>query len=151
MRLYRALRGCSCGSRRFLEDRMMDIITGRAPPPVSIRQTWGQAGHAARCVLGDTVLGSAHELGLHKKKRCNVADESCIGRVPQPPRAQQSSAHSIEQINVRSHGVARGWRRWGCEPGEPATESTESCQSHCTSDDSASLSCYRAAVMVPRA
>ena len=29
MRLYRALRGCSC---RFLEDRMMDIITGRALP-----------------------------------------------------------------------------------------------------------------------
>ena len=33
MRLYRALRGYSCGSRGFLEDRMMDIITGRAPPP----------------------------------------------------------------------------------------------------------------------
>ena len=33
MRLYRALRGCSCGSRGFLEERMMDIITGRAPPP----------------------------------------------------------------------------------------------------------------------
>ena len=32
MRLYRELRGCSCGSRGFLEDRMMDIITGRAPP-----------------------------------------------------------------------------------------------------------------------
>ena len=32
MRLYRALRGCSCGSRGFLEDRMMDMITGRAPP-----------------------------------------------------------------------------------------------------------------------
>ena len=32
MRLYRALRGCSCGSHGFLEDRMMDIITGRAPP-----------------------------------------------------------------------------------------------------------------------
>ena len=30
MRLYRALRGCSCGSRGFLEDRMMDIITGSA-------------------------------------------------------------------------------------------------------------------------
>ena len=30
--LYRALRG-SCGSRGFLEDRMLDIITGRAPPP----------------------------------------------------------------------------------------------------------------------
>ena len=29
----RALRGCSCGSRGFLEDRMMDTITGRAPPP----------------------------------------------------------------------------------------------------------------------
>ena len=29
---YRALRGCSCGSRGILEDRMMDIITGRAPP-----------------------------------------------------------------------------------------------------------------------
>ena len=28
MRLYRALRGCSCGSLGFLEDRMMDIITG---------------------------------------------------------------------------------------------------------------------------
>ena len=28
-RLYRALRGCSCGSRGFLEARMMDIITGR--------------------------------------------------------------------------------------------------------------------------
>ena len=33
MRLYRALGGCSCGSRGFLEDRMMDIITGRAPHP----------------------------------------------------------------------------------------------------------------------
>ena len=32
MRLYRALRGCSCGSRGFLKDRMMGIITGRAPP-----------------------------------------------------------------------------------------------------------------------
>ena len=33
MRLYRALRGCSCGSRGFLEDRMMDIITGRGATP----------------------------------------------------------------------------------------------------------------------
>ena len=33
MRLYRALRGCRCGSRGFLEDCMMDIPTGRAPPP----------------------------------------------------------------------------------------------------------------------
>ena len=34
--MYRALRGCSCGSRGFLEDRMMDIITGRAPwPPLA--------------------------------------------------------------------------------------------------------------------
>jgi len=31
MRLRRALRDCSCGSRGFLEDRMMDMITGRAP------------------------------------------------------------------------------------------------------------------------
>ena len=33
LRLYRALRDYSCGCRGFLEDRMMDIITGRAPPP----------------------------------------------------------------------------------------------------------------------
>ena len=26
-------KGCSYGSRGFLEDRMMDTITGRAPPP----------------------------------------------------------------------------------------------------------------------
>ena len=33
-RLYRALRGYhSYGSRGFIEDRVMDIITGRAPPP----------------------------------------------------------------------------------------------------------------------
>ena len=30
MILYRTLKGCSCGSRGFLEDRMMDIITVRA-------------------------------------------------------------------------------------------------------------------------
>ena len=29
----RTQRTYSCGSREFLEDRMMDIITGRAPPP----------------------------------------------------------------------------------------------------------------------
>ena len=39
MRLYRALRGCSCGSRGFLEDRMMDIITGRAPPRLDAAST----------------------------------------------------------------------------------------------------------------
>ena len=30
--IIRALRGCCCGSRGFLEDWMMDVITGRAPP-----------------------------------------------------------------------------------------------------------------------
>ena len=36
LRLYRALRDYSCGCRGFLEDRMMDIITGRAPPPARL-------------------------------------------------------------------------------------------------------------------
>ena len=31
-----ALKGYSCGSRGFLEDQMMDLITGRAPPPARV-------------------------------------------------------------------------------------------------------------------
>ena len=50
MRLYRALRGCSCGSRGFLEDRMMDIITGRAPPPALSRVTAPKGRSRARTV-----------------------------------------------------------------------------------------------------
>ena len=52
MRLYRALRGCSCGSRGFLEDRMMDTITGRAPPPARAEShLFKGALRAACCVL----------------------------------------------------------------------------------------------------
>ena len=47
MRLYRALKGCSCGSRGFLEDRMMDIITGRAPPPARAGSSCHPSCHIA--------------------------------------------------------------------------------------------------------
>ena len=38
MRLYRALRGCSCGSRGFLEDRMMDMLTSQGECDVRLRK-----------------------------------------------------------------------------------------------------------------
>jgi len=50
MRLYRALKGCSYGSRGFLEDRMMDIITGRAPPPARAES------HLSRLFYGCSLL-----------------------------------------------------------------------------------------------
>ena len=72
MRLYCALRGCSCGSRGFLEDRMMDIITGRAPPPARAESHRSISSHSdlvyfalVKLLLGPPV-SSQRPLGLRR-------------------------------------------------------------------------------------
>ena len=57
-----SLRGCSCGSRGFLEDRMMDIITGRAPHPARAEsQLLNLLVVVVVCVGGEGGVGSGAE------------------------------------------------------------------------------------------
>ena len=67
MSLYRTLAGCGCGSRGFLEDRMMDIITGRAPT-FQIDSSMARLGRDAGLFVGSPVLPaeSSRSVGMSR-------------------------------------------------------------------------------------
>ena len=62
--MYRALRDYSCGSRGFLEDRMMDIITGRVPPPARAESEPSQCLGGNDRTRANGVHASAHAITI---------------------------------------------------------------------------------------
>ena len=87
MRLYRVLRGHSYGNRGFLEDRMMDIITGRAPPP-------------ARAESQRT-----YEVGVRSVSSSRDTPQECRRKfTPQPATVQHLNEGSLP-LSTRSYGT----------------------------------------------